>query len=51
MNKYKIVYRCNNGFEGEEIVSAVNRTMAFEIFEKVEYFNDVVAVGCVLVIE
>lgn len=51
MNKYRIVYRCKNGFEGEEIVSAVNRTMALEMFAKVEYFKDVVAVDCFLVLE
>lgn len=51
MNKYRIAYRCKNGFEGEEIVSAVNRTMAFEMFAKVEYFKDVVAVDCFRVIE
>ena len=51
MNKYKIVYRCSNGFEGEEIVYAVNRTMAFEVFEKFECFKDVVAVDCFRVLE
>ena len=51
MHQYKIIYRCKNGFNGEEIVSAVNRTMAFEIFAKVEYFKDVVAVDCFLILE
>lgn len=51
MNQYKIIYRCKNGFNGEEIVSAVNRTMAFEMFAKVEYFKDVVAVDCFLILE
>ena len=51
MNKYRIMYRCSNGFEGEEIVMAVNRTMAFEIFETFEYFKDVVAVDCFRIIE
>lgn len=51
MNKYKIVFECKNGFKGEEIVNAVNRTMAFEIFEKFEYFKDVVAVGCFRIME
>ena len=46
MNEYRIVYRCNNGFEGEEIVYAANRTMAFEMFEKFEIFKNVVAVDC-----
>jgi hypothetical protein len=51
MNQYKIVYRCKNGFEGEEIVNAANRTMALEMFATVEYFKDVVAVDCSRVIE
>lgn len=51
MNNYRIAYRCKNGFEGEEIVNAANRTMAFEIFAKFEYFKDVVAVDCFRVIE
>ena len=36
---------------GEEIVNASNSTMAFEMFAKVEYFKDVVAVDCFRVIE
>lgn len=51
MKEYKIVYHCKNGYEGEEIVYAVNRTMALEIFEKFDYFKDVVAVDCFLVID
>ena len=51
MNKYRIVYKCNNGFQGEEIVCAANRTIAFEVFEKFEYFKDVVAVDCFRVID
>lgn len=51
MNKYKIVYRCSNGYEGEEIVLAVNRTMAFEMFTKFEYFKNVVAVNCFRILE
>ena len=51
MNKYKIIFKLKNGFMGEEIVDAVNRTMAFELFERVEYFKDVVAVDCRPVIE
>ena len=46
MYPYRIMYRCSDGYEGEEIVSAVNRTMAFEIFEKFDYFKDVIAVDC-----
>lgn len=33
MNEYKIVYECCDGHKGEEIVHAVNRMMAFEVFE------------------
>ena len=33
MNKYRIVYQCSDGYVGEEIVYAVNRIMAFEVFE------------------
>lgn len=51
MNQYKIKYRCNNGFEGKEIVNAVNRTMALEMFAKVEYFKDVIAVDCFRILE
>lgn len=51
MNKYRIVFKCKNGFEGEEIICAVNRTMAFEIFEKVDCFKDIAAANCFLIIE
>ena len=51
MNKYRIVYRCNNGFEGEEYAYAVNRTMAFEMFEKYEQFKNVISVNCFRVIK
>ena len=34
MNKYKIVYTCSDGCEGEEIVMAANRVMAFEVFKE-----------------
>ena len=33
MNEYKVVYQCSDGYEGEEIVMAANRMMAFEVFE------------------
>ena len=50
MNKYRIVYRCNDGYEGEEIVYAVNRTMAFMVFEDFRY-EDIVSVDCFRIIE
>ena len=49
MKKYQIIYKCNNGFEGEEFIMAANRTMALEIFEGFEYFRTVVSVECFLV--
>lgn len=32
MYEYKIIYQCSDGYKGEEIVMAVNRVMAFEVF-------------------
>ena len=32
MNLYRVIYQCSDGYEGEEIVSAVNRMMAFDLF-------------------
>lgn len=45
MNKYRIVYRCSDGYYGEETVMAVNRTMAFEMFADLG-IEDVVNVDC-----
>lgn len=45
MYKYKIVYQCSDGYVGEEIVYAVNRMMAFEVFEDFGY-EDVVNADC-----
>lgn len=45
MNKYRIMYKCGNGYEDEIYVYAVNRTMAFEIFKSFG-FEDVVNVDC-----
>lgn len=45
MNYYKIVYRCRDGYEGEEIVMAVNRLMAFEVFKDLGY-EDVIDADC-----
>lgn len=39
MNKYKIVYQCSDGYEGMEYVYAVNRVMAFEVFQEFGYEN------------
>lgn len=51
MNKYKIIYECRNGFKGEEIISAVNRPMALEIFEGFECFKNAFKIDCFRVIE
>ena len=50
MNLYRIVYRCSDGYEGEEIVMAVNRMMAFEVFEEFG-IEDVINVDCFRVLE
>ena len=50
MNLYRIVYRCNDGYEGEEIVCAANRMMAFMIFEDFGYEN-IVSADCFRVLE
>lgn len=45
MYKYKLIFTCADGFEGEEIVMAVNRIMAMEVFETFGY-EDVVSLEC-----
>ena len=50
MNEYKIVYECSDGYEGEEIVMAVNRIMAFEVFEELG-IKDVINADCFRVID
>lgn len=45
MNEYKIVYTCSDGYKGEEIVMAANRTMAFEVFADLG-IEDVVNADC-----
>ena len=50
MNEYKIVYQCSDGYEGEEIVCAVNRMMAFEMFEELG-IEDVVNADCFRVVD
>ena len=51
MNKYKIIYRRSNGYEGIVVIDAANRTMALEIFKTFAYFKDVIAVDCFRVID
>jgi hypothetical protein len=50
MNLYKIIYRLVDGAEGEEIVCAANRMMAFMVFEDFGYAN-VVAADCFRVLD
>lgn len=50
MNKYKIIYQCSDGYEGEEIVMAVNRMMAFEVFKDFGY-EDVINADCFRVLD
>lgn len=50
MNEYKIVYKCANGYEGEETVMAVNRMMAFEVFADLG-IEDVVEADCFRVLK
>lgn len=45
MHKYRLVFTCADGYEGEEIVMAVNRTMALYCFEAFGYEN-VVSLEC-----
>lgn len=39
MKKYRIEFKCSNGFEGEEYVYAANRVMAYEVFADLGYEN------------
>ena len=48
MNYYKVVYRCSDGYTGEDIVCAANRLMAFEVFKELGY-EDVIDVDCYLI--
>lgn len=50
MNEYRIIYTCSDGYEGEEIVMAVNRMMAFEVFEDLG-IEDVVDADCFRVLD
>ena len=53
MDIWKIVYITESGYEGEVEVSAVNKIMAWEIFEDMEkdFDEKVVGTGCFLVKE
>lgn len=48
MKKWRIVYLCDNGFEGEEFIDAVNRMTAWDIFQKFG-IEGIVAIDCLLV--
>ena len=50
MNKYRIEYVCSDGYEDEVIVYAVNRFMAFELFEDFG-IEDVVRAECFRVLD
>lgn len=50
MKTYRIVYKCKNGFIGEEFIDAVNRMMAYELFGEFGY-KDIVAIDCLLVVD
>ena len=39
MSEYRVTYLCDNGFDGEVIVFAVNRIIAFEVFQTLEIPN------------
>jgi len=50
MNEYRIEYQCSDGFEGEVTVMAVNRMMAFMVFEDLGIEN-VINADCFRVLE
>lgn len=50
MNLYKIIYQCNDGYKDEVTVYAVNRVMAFMLFEDFGY-EDVITVDCFRVLD
>ena len=50
MNEYRIEYVCSDGYEDEVIVCAVNRIMAFEVFEELG-IEDVVRAECFRVLD
>lgn len=50
MYKYKIVYQCSDGYEGEEIIYAPNRLAALELFSDFGY-EDIINIDCYRVID
>lgn len=53
MGRWKIIFTCEDGFEGEEIVAAVNKFMAWDTFSEIakEYASPVVAADCIRIKE
>ena len=39
MGFYRVVYRCNDGYEDEVVVYATSKYMAFVVFENCGYDN------------
>lgn len=50
MNKYRIFYRCSNGYTDVEYIYAANRIAAMETFMELGY-DDVVSIDCVRVLD
>lgn len=50
MNLYEIIYRCSDGTVGREVVCAVNRIMAFMVFEDFG-IEDVIAADCFRILD
>lgn len=50
MHEYRIEYKCSDGYEDEVTVMAVNRMMAFEVFEELG-IKDVVWAECYRVLD
>lgn len=48
MYEWEIIYICENGYEGTEIVSAVNKMMAWDMFEDIsrDYGSKVISADC-----
>ena len=50
MKKWRIIFKCKDGFIGEEFVYAVNRMMAWDLFEELGYdTNELIIISCLLV--
>ena len=50
MNKYKLIYTYKDGSVRKEIIYAVNRMMAFSIFEDFNY-QDIINVECIRIVD